>query len=209
VHLAFVHRNTEEVTSFGGVPRMSAEESPWGVTMYGALPDGTVRITQAGMPNVINVEIFGGLVGLPQVGLFNALMWRVPVDDDSHESFQAWLLPLRDEEADTYRKRRQSRSGGGASPEALVAAVLRGERHTDDLLDNPQIINIQDTVAQLGQGAIADRAHERLGRSDAAIILWRKLWARELRALAEGRTLRQWTRSAELCARVAGRTDRA
>jgi hypothetical protein len=31
-----------------------------------------------------------------------------------------------------------------------------------------------------------------LGRSDAAIILMRKIWLRELRALSEGRPLKNW-----------------
>lgn len=37
-----------------------------------------------------------------------------------------------------------------------------------------------------------DRAHEPLGRADAALILWRRLWEREMRALAAGRPLKQW-----------------
>jgi hypothetical protein len=51
-----------------------------------------------------------------------------------------------------------------------------------------------------GQGAIADCAHERLGRADAAIILLRKLYARDLKALAEGRPLKQWQRTERLTA---------
>ena len=39
---------------------------------------------------------------------------------------------------------------------------------------------------------IANREHERLGRSDAAIILLRQIWARELRALADGHALKAW-----------------
>jgi hypothetical protein len=45
---------------------------------------------------------------------------------------------------------------------------------------------------QAGQGRIAERGHERLGRSDAGIILWRKILARELRAIAEGRPGKKW-----------------
>jgi hypothetical protein len=50
---------------------------------------------------------------------------------------------------------------------------------------------------QAGQGRIADREHERLGRSDTAIILWRKILARELRAVAEGRPGKNWARPPE------------
>jgi 5,5'-dehydrodivanillate O-demethylase len=59
-------------------------------------------------------------------------------------------------------------------------------------------VTIQDHVAQQGQGVIADRDRERLGRSDVAVILLRKLWARELQALAEGRPLKEWTRTERL-----------
>jgi 5,5'-dehydrodivanillate O-demethylase len=52
---------------------------------------------------------------------------------------------------------------------------------------------LQDTVICVGQGAIADRNAERLGRSDAAVILLRKIWKRELRLLAEGKPLTQFT----------------
>jgi 5,5'-dehydrodivanillate O-demethylase len=43
------------------------------------------------------------------------------------------------------------------------------------------------------QGAIADRQHEHLGHMDAGVILLRKLWERELAALAAGRQLKEWT----------------
>ncbi len=52
---------------------------------------------------------------------------------------------------------------------------------------------VQDIAVQAGQGRIADRNHEHLGRSDAAIILWRRLLARELAAIAAGRSTKKWT----------------
>jgi hypothetical protein len=51
-----------------------------------------------------------------------------------------------------------------------------------------------DHVAQEGQGAIPDRDAERLGRSDVAIILLRRIWRRELSARAAGGELKQWRR---------------
>ena len=47
-------------------------------------------------------------------------------------------------------------------------------------------------MAQIGQGVIADHSHERLGRTDAGVIMIRQLWGRELRALDEGRSLTDW-----------------
>jgi 5,5'-dehydrodivanillate O-demethylase oxygenase subunit len=52
---------------------------------------------------------------------------------------------------------------------------------------------VQDYTAQVGQGAIPDRTIEHMGRSDVGVILLRRIWERELRALAEDRPLKQWT----------------
>jgi hypothetical protein len=38
----------------------------------------------------------------------------------------------------------------------------------------------------------AERAQEHLGRSEVGVILFRKIWQRELSALAEGRPLKKW-----------------
>jgi len=67
--------------------------------------------------------------------------------------------------------------------------VLSG-KSTFERITNPRL---QDTVICVGQGAIADRSLDRLGTSDAAVILLRKIWRRELRLLAEGRPLTQFT----------------
>jgi 5,5'-dehydrodivanillate O-demethylase len=80
--------------------------------------------------------------------------------------------------------------------------VRRGEIHIEELKDHPEIVGIQDDVAQLGQGVIADRENEYLGRSDAGIILLRKLWLRELDALAAGRPLKAWRWTSGLDATV-------
>ncbi|MGH7032660.1 MAG: hypothetical protein ACREFL_02890, partial [Stellaceae bacterium] len=56
---------------------------------------------------------------------------------------------------------------------------------------------VQDNVALAGQGRIVDRTKDRLGQSDKGIILLRRLWQRELAALAEGRSCKDWRRPAE------------
>jgi 5,5'-dehydrodivanillate O-demethylase oxygenase subunit len=37
------------------------------------------------------------------------------------------------------------------------------------------------------------RANEHLGRSDRGVFLLRKIWQREIKNLAEGRPLKEWT----------------
>ena len=60
--------------------------------------------------------------------------------------------------------------------------------------------DLQDAIVQAGQGPIADRGHERLGREDAVIVLLRKLYTRELQTLVEGRPLKAWARTERLTA---------
>ena len=57
---------------------------------------------------------------------------------------------------------------------------------------------VQDDVTQIGQRLIRDRSEEHLGRSDSWVVLLRTLWAREMRALAEGRPLKQWRLSDDI-----------
>ena len=57
---------------------------------------------------------------------------------------------------------------------------------------------IEDEVAQTGQGAVANRSREHLGRSDTGVLFLRKLWERELRALADGRPVKQWVYRPEM-----------
>ncbi|MGH7032107.1 MAG: hypothetical protein ACREFL_00080, partial [Stellaceae bacterium] len=76
----------------------------------------------------------------------------------------------------------------------VAQKILDGLRSLEDpdVLERPDLVNIQDCVAQMGQPKIAQGAFEHLGRSDRGIILFRKLWQRELAALAEGRPLTRW-----------------
>jgi 5,5'-dehydrodivanillate O-demethylase oxygenase subunit len=72
-----------------------------------------------------------------------------------------------------------------------VNDVWAGRKRLIDI-DHPELAIVQDIAVQAGQGRIADRDRERLGRSDAGIVLWRKLLTRELRAIAEGRPAKKW-----------------
>ena len=49
----------------------------------------------------------------------------------------------------------------------------------------------------MGQGAIVDRNRERLGKSDAGIVLLRRIFWREMEAIGSGGTGKQWRRIEE------------
>jgi 5,5'-dehydrodivanillate O-demethylase len=130
------------------------------------------------------------------------LAWRVPIDDQSHASFQLDVTHvLEGEEGEAYKNRHKARTGKlGRPPSELGEAVLRGEVRIQDI-DGPEranIVWIQDYATQVGQGPLELRKIEWLGRSDRALILIRKIWERELQALEEGKTLKQWFRSERL-----------
>ena len=77
----------------------------------------------------------------------------------------------------------------------VALAVLAGKETTDYIVKTRwwDINSVQDMVSLgVGQGAIVPREDEHLGRSDVAIILLRKIYIREMRALAEGRPLKEW-----------------
>jgi 5,5'-dehydrodivanillate O-demethylase len=200
VHLAFVHRDTE-VTAEGlaGAHAITAEESPWGISTRAPGPDGTVRGDEFGMPTIIN---FARQPEDPETGWTDCIVYKVPVDDENCLAVSLNFAAVTGDVAERYRQRLAARAAGPPSEaNAIGAAILRGERELSELVAHPEIVAIQDIVAQGGQGIIADRGAERLGRSDIGVILLRKLWQRELKALAEGRPLTRWSRPAD--ARVA------
>ena len=126
------------------------------------------------------------------------LFWRVPIDDEHCVSFVVSFLPLTGDAAKKFQERRQNaRAAIRVTPNDLGQAVLTGKMRLEDVdksLGTYFHFWVEDYVVQVGQGTIADRSNERLGRVDVGVILLRKIWERELRALAEGRPLKQWTR---------------
>jgi 5,5'-dehydrodivanillate O-demethylase oxygenase subunit len=200
VHIHFVHGERSQHTDLTDLPEITCEESEYGILRYGRRKNGEVRVTHNLMPNVIQVMI------PPPPDLAGAGGWRhavlhwVPADDTRHWTYVIRHIAVTGEAARLYHEREAARRAKLAeAPPAhdIGQAVLRGELRVQDVR-HPDIVRVQDDVAQCGQGVFADRAHERLGRSDTAMILYRKLWAREMRALAEGRPLKQWRRPERL-----------
>ncbi|HEY7065033.1 MAG TPA: Rieske 2Fe-2S domain-containing protein [Chloroflexota bacterium] len=188
VHLAFVHHDTHGLPV---VPRVEVEETEYGLVQYGYRPGQPVRVTHIEMPNILRIKI-PPPAEAPDSAWRDYVSWRVPVDDTMHVTFVTRLVHVTGEAAAEYRRRCEESPLDVPSVDEMTERVLRGELRVHDLVDYPYLLSVQDTVAQVGQGVMADREHERLGRSDVGVILVRKLWERELRALAEGRPLQSW-----------------
>jgi 5,5'-dehydrodivanillate O-demethylase oxygenase subunit len=202
VHVPFTHAKSN-FTKFGlnwDIPKITAEETSYGVAMYGTRANGVARVNHYIVPNILYIK---GSPESAKEGWREAFAWRVPVDDVSHRSFNIALVHLSGEAALRFRERQleqQEIISKLPSARQMATAALAGKINVHDIDDRPDIVNIQDHVAQEGQGAIPDRETERLGRSDVAIILLRQIWRRELSALAEGKPLKKWSRPERLVA---------
>jgi 5,5'-dehydrodivanillate O-demethylase oxygenase subunit len=209
VHVIFTHRNT--AFSRAGlelVPVIEAEEASYGLHVVARYPNGKSRANQLLMPNII---MFKSSPAKGDEGFSDRAAWRVPLDDDSHLSFGIDLRHLRGAAAERYREaqaeeRTRTRALCREPADQVARQILDGQRSLEDpdILARPDLVNIQDCVAQMGQPKIAEGPFENLGRSDRGVVLFRRLWLRELRALAEGRSLKQW-RAPELLETQAGR----
>jgi 5,5'-dehydrodivanillate O-demethylase len=147
------------------------------------------------MPNIHDIRI---PAPDPEIPWDDRIAWTVPVDDDLCITFRVRLLPITGEAASRYLERQQpAPSTDGPSAPELGEAVLAGKIRFQDLRNSAKsaiaYVNAQDYVVQVGQGSIADRSSEHLGRSDLGVILFRKIWERELRALKGRRPLKKWT----------------
>jgi 5,5'-dehydrodivanillate O-demethylase oxygenase subunit len=200
IHIPFTHRESEfYMTRAVEIPDITVEESEWGVLLQSRFPSGKLYITHHGLPNILCFRERDR----------DHLAWRVPIDDESHRSFQLDVTHiLEGEEGEAYKRRHQARTGKlGRSPTEIGEAVLRGDVRIQDIEgdERANIVWIQDYATQVGQGPVELRKQEWLGRSDRALILIRKLWERELQALESGTPLKQWVRSE----RLAGMYSRA
>lgn len=196
VHLAFVHRDSPfSENGLVDIPTVSGRETDYGLEIRSERPGGVVRTTHFHMPNVNLIKGSPEEVGGPWT---EHMSWRVPVDDEHCASYIAAFTHLPADAIDDYvaqRRAKLARAPKGVPASVLAEAVLRGEIRIADITEPTSIVNVQDYVAQVGQGTIAPRERDRLGRSDAAVIQMRRIWARELEALAEGLPLKQWHRT--------------
>jgi 5,5'-dehydrodivanillate O-demethylase len=177
VHVNFSHRDHLVNTAARPyVPTKTwAEETPYGIAQFQERGGHTDRIHFI-MPNRCFLAHPLRSARDDKPFWFKALFWYVPIDDESHLHFLIMV----------YHAKRRERPAGTPVHEE-IEAILSGRKSWEDVARHPNIIRIQDGVAVCGQGRIEDRSRERLGRSDAAVILLRRVWKRELGLLAAGK----------------------
>jgi 5,5'-dehydrodivanillate O-demethylase oxygenase subunit len=199
VHGAFVHSRRQ--LGSRPIPLVGVEETEWGMAVHSIFPNGVDRISHRGMPNLNHVKT-------PPVtaesGFSDTIWWIVPIDDEHENAFGVFLTHLSGEAAQRYQEGRTAwyAAGGGRCEPEIGTAILTGALDFDSIYQRTDLhmATVEDHVSQMGQGPIVDRSDERLGRSDANVILLRRIFEREMRALAEGRPLKRWTWTEELVA---------
>jgi 5,5'-dehydrodivanillate O-demethylase len=194
-HVSFVHRWATKsrlgTAVTGKPPELTYKETEAGILQIAKRSEKNVRLSDWTFPNCNH--IFTPSQRLhpddPWTHLFN---WMVPVDDWNTRRLSVAFSEVTGEAATRLR-----------NYIANEWAQYNPTNHHDDLFYRrilPEevefglngVTNAQDYVAQVGQGAIADRSRERLGRSDEGIIFQRRLFLRELRKLKEGVPLKEW-----------------
>lgn len=192
-HGFFLHDGRRREKSY---PRVDIEETEWGLAKIFRRGGASDQVHHSGWPNVTHN------LRPPmdeESGWIEFFQWMVPVDDEHTVMFQVQLWAVTGEVAERVQQRyRAWRAAGGrwGAPD-VARAILHGDMTLDELRTRTdvEVTQVEDDVAQIGQGVIVDRTREHLGHGDLFVELLRSIWQRELQALAEGRPVKQWIHS--------------
>jgi len=195
-HVVYTHRATalrmEPDAPVTFPPPSGARETSYGYTT--TTPEDP-RGAHYHLPNVSQIRIkTKQYYPLPLTE--DRLFWHVPVDDTHSLRISTNLVHLSGADADEVRQKRKAAED--IDPAVLYAVaedVLAGKTSIEELGERftyYQQFYIEDYVTEVGQGAIADRQAEHLWGRDIQLVVKRRIFQRELKAIAEGRPLTQW-----------------
>jgi 5,5'-dehydrodivanillate O-demethylase len=201
VHVPFTHKESRSRIGIDVVvpEQLIAEENDVGIKLTRKLAGGKTEARYILMPNMNHLRhplrIKGPVAKEIGEGSVDRFLWRVPIENDRCLGLGVDIVHLASEEAKNKFLELSSEAGiEGPSHVELGEKVLRGKAKIKNLTgaDNYELTRIEDYVAQVGQGAMPEANNFHLGRNDAVVILFRKIWDRELRALAEGQPTKEW-----------------
>lgn len=178
VHVSILHIDTDfDQERFAAIPELKVEETQWGLKTIAGRP-GYQRETEFLMPCAVRLA-------LPIMGLdLQLAFWVVPQSDTETLSFHSWFLPIGEDVAASER-------------EARVAKMRRFiyELGDQEPVYHQSKVNAQDKFACYSQGETADRTNEHLGRTDAGVILLRKIFFAAIEDVQAGKDPRGLARS--------------
>ncbi|WP_331748498.1 Rieske 2Fe-2S domain-containing protein [Streptomyces chartreusis] len=190
-HVAYTHRlsSNPSVTEVGFAPEVlrirdvTVERLDYGIRAVEVEEDSEPVVATVMLPNAMHLLV-------PQrEGFLEQIAWRVPIDDTSHLSYQ--ITSMHVDEAgktwwDEYNARKKELIARYPATELCAEQVLRGEKTLFDFADHPDLVNIEDHVAQIGIQFVDDAGKENLAQSDKAVLQLRRMFLSRLADLESG-----------------------
>jgi 5,5'-dehydrodivanillate O-demethylase len=199
-HVSWTHRSS--ATRLGHLHflaqwREDLEETPYGFVLKRSAEGQTPIKSHWHMPTTYQFAIRTRARGYEHLDLWDTkFAFTVPIDDERFVAFDVTRTPLEGAAAAAYAAQRAREQESEAEVRWDIAEkILAGDMTIEEIPDDVSHYNgfiIEDYVTQVGQGPIRDRSRERLGHNDVKPIFMRRLWLRELAALAQGRSLTNW-----------------
>ena len=180
------------VASFGeavtnAIPDLSYEETEAGIEQTARRADNNVRKSNWTFPNNNHVVVPGLFAGDPWIDF---VIWMVPADDERATRFTLYAFkPETDEQKSKFLG--QFEKYGQYNADEHYDELFHHRKGPDEA-DVIGLISAQDYIAQRGQGVIADRDQEMLGKSDLGVMTLRRLFWRELEAIRNGTPTKKW-----------------
>ncbi len=209
LHVGYTHRTAlgrvgrdAHVNGRGAAATLTAQETDYGVRTTCETPGRPPDYLHFHMPNInqLGTEAEPTTTNAAASPWGDRLFWRVPIDDTSCVSYLVGILRLRGDPDDQERRRRAAQSVS-VSPNDVAEAILVGKMRLRDVpesFNQREMFWVEDYVTEVGQGSMAPRAEDHLGRRDAGVLLLRKIWMRELEKVAAGLQVKRWTSPAGL-----------
>ncbi len=197
-HIAFVHSfsgSHDDLDRRFELPDIKVCETDFGMVRETRVPGSEMRTTLYLLPNIMRILIptFGELARIG--GWRDSYIILVPTDDENHRVFFTQNVHVEDDETDAFvemHERFRERVAQYPPITDLAHEILAGKLHITDCLDHPYLLLLEDAITQGGQGQMVDRNLEFLGRTDRGVVAMRKVFDRELRAVAAGEPTKEW-----------------
>lgn len=180
------HTETGFDTKVGTVRDITVDRSELGVRATEVDDVGTPTVTMVMLPNAMHLII------AQRIGVLEQVAWRVPIDDETHLSFAVTALHTDEDGAkqfNAYRARQADLIAKYPNTEDCAEEILRGEKTLMDFKDHPQLVNIEDHVAQMGMRFISEPGKENLGQTDKGVLQLRRMFMSKLADMQAG----DWT----------------
>lgn len=179
VHVSVLHMDTDfDQEKFASIPTLAVQPTDWGLRTIAGRP-GYEREVEFLFPSAVRLAL---PIMDPPISL---AFWVVPASQTETLSFHSWFLPLPADLPADERDRK-------------VARMKRFiyEFGDEDPVHHQSKVNLQDKFACYSQGEVADRTLEHLGRTDAGVVLLRKLFFAAIEDAQAGRDPRGLVRHA-------------